>query len=326
VRVRVLATPILSFTHLVVGGQFPFPLPTPYTPGLCAIGIVEETADDVTGLQVGQKVFCSPLIADRHNTDAPERILKGWIAMTPNAEHLLARWKEGTFAEQTVYPVECVTPIDGLGDYDDAQLACLYYSCIAYGAFLRGDFRPGQAVLVTGATGNLGTASVLVALALGASKVYAVGRNVAALQALAALDPQRVASVALPGNEDDYAAALADSVEEVELLVDAVGIVNSSALLEAGMSRLKQKGTAVFLGGVVAPVPVSYLMMLVKELDIKGSSMYPREAPAQIARMARAGQLRLDAFRPKTFPLAQINEAIAHASGCRGLDYCILQP
>ncbi|MBB6735265.1 quinone oxidoreductase family protein [Cohnella zeiphila] len=326
IRVRVLATPILSFTHMVVGGQFPFPLPVPYTPGLCAIGTVEEVAGDVTGLRAGQKVFCSPLIADRNNADAPERILKGWIGMTPNCGHLLEQWKEGTFAEQTVYPIESVTPIDDLGGYADEQLACMYYSCIAYGAFLRGDFRAGQSVVVTGATGNLGTASVLVALALGADKIYAVGRNAGVLQSLASLDPRRIVAVPLPGAEEEYAATLAQEVEEADLLVDAVGIVNSSALLEAGMSRLKQRGTAVFLGGVIAPVPVSYLNAIVKELDIKGSSMYPREAPAQVARMIRSGLLRLDAFRPVAYPLSRIEEAIAYASRCRGLEYCVLKP
>jgi alcohol dehydrogenase len=326
VRVRVLATPILSFTHVVVGGQFPFPLPTPYTPGLCAIGIVEEVADDVSGLQAGQKVFCSPLITARNNSEEPERILKGWVGMTPNCGDLLAQWKDGTFAEQTVYPLECVTPIDVLGDYDDAQLACMYYLCIAYGAFLRGEFKPGQSVLITGATGNLGTASVLVALAMGASKIYAAGRNSSVLQSLTELDPKRIVSVTLPERTEEYATALAKAAGQVDMMLDAVGLIDNSSLVEAGISLLKQSGTAVFVGGVMTHVSLSYLMTLVKELNIKGSSMYPSYAPSHIAQMIHAGLLNLEAFRPSTYPLNQINEAIAKASECRGLEYCILQP
>lgn len=72
VRVRILATHVLSFTDQVVKGLF-YPIPTPYTPGLAAIGIVEETSDEGSGLEAGQKVFCSPLIAARNNTQAPER-------------------------------------------------------------------------------------------------------------------------------------------------------------------------------------------------------------------------------------------------------------
>jgi len=42
--------------------------------------------------------------------------------------------------------------------------------------------------------------------------------------------------------------------------------------------------------------------------------------------MIRSGVLDLEAFRPVVYPLHQINEAIAKASECRGLEYCILQP
>jgi alcohol dehydrogenase len=326
VRVRVLATHILSFTNQVVGGQFPFPLPTPYIPGLCAIGVVEDMADDVSGLKVGQKVFCSPLISSRNNSEAPERILKGWFGVTANCENLLNQWKEGTFAELVVYPVECVTPIDLIGDYDNAQLACMYYPCIAYGAFLRGEFKPGQSVLINGATGNLGAASVLIALAMGASKIFAVGRNKSVLHSLNALDPQRIISVSLPEREEDYGSALSSQIGEVDIMVDAVGAMDNTSLVEAGLSVLRQNGTAVFVGGVGANVQLSYLLTLVNELNIKGSFMYPSSAPSDIAKMIHSGSLNLKAFHPKTYPLNQINEAIAEASKSRGLEYLILQP
>ena len=104
VRIRVLATHILSFTNQVVGGQFPFPLPTPYTPGLCAIGIVEEVAEDVTEIKIGQKVFCSPLISSRNNTTTPERILKGWVGMTANCENLLNQLER-----RYICPADCIS-------------------------------------------------------------------------------------------------------------------------------------------------------------------------------------------------------------------------
>jgi alcohol dehydrogenase len=293
---------------------------------LCAIGIVEDTADDVSGLTAGQKVFCSPLISSRNNSGEPERILKGWFGLTANCQDLLGRWKEGTFAEQADFPVECITPIDLIGDYDNAQLACMYYLCIAYGAFLRGEFKPGQSVLINGATGNLGTASVLIALAMGASRVYAAGRNLPVLESLMELDPLRVRSVPLPQHEEEYGSTLSQQVKQADIMIDAVGIIDSPSLVEAGLSVLRQGGTAVLLGGVATNVHLSYLMTLVKELNIKGSSMYPSSAPSDIVKMIHSGALNLRAFRPKTYPLEQINEAIAEASGSRGLGYSILVP
>jgi alcohol dehydrogenase len=326
VRVRVLSTHILSFTQQVLGGQLPFPLPTPYIPGLSAIGIVEDVAEDVAGIRPEQTVFCSPLISSRNNSASPERILKGWLGMTANCGSLLDQWKDGAFAESAVYPVECVTPIDPIAGNDPAHLACMYYLCIAYGALLRGDFRPGQSVVVSGATGNLGTASVLVALAMGASKVFAVGRNRNVLLALAAQDSKRIVPVTLPERSEEYGAVLSDQIEEADLLIDAVGIMSQSALAEAGLSVLRRHGTAVFLGGVLTDVPVSYLTAIVKELNIKGSSMYPISAPSDIAAMIEAGLLNLQAFRPKVYALNRINDAIVDASGSRGLEYVILQP
>ena len=326
VRVRVLATHILPFTGLVVGGQFPFPLPTPYTPGLCAIGVIEDVADDVHSLRIGQKVFCSPLISSRNNSQAPERILKGWFGLTMNSEHLLEQWKDGTFAEVVAYPIECITPVDAIEDYDNAQLAGMYYLSIAYGALLRGELIPGQSVLINGATGNLGSASTLVALAMGASKILAVGRNRDVLHSLAALDPKRITAVSLPERVDDYGALFSSEISGVDLMIDAVGTMDNSALVEAGLSVLRQNGTAVFLGGVTTNVPLSYLMTLVKELNIKGSFMYPKSAPSDIVKMIEAGLLNLKVFEPKVYSLNKINDAIAEASQSRGLEYVILQP
>lgn len=325
VRVRVLATHVLSFTNQVVGGQF-FPVPAPYTPGLCAIGVVEALSDDVSGLKTGQKVFCSPLISARNNSQVPERILKGWFGITENCQDLLNQWKEGTFAQQAVYPVECVTPIDLIDHCDDAQLACMYYLCISYGAFLRGDFKPGQSVLINGATGNLGAASVLIALAMGASKIFAIGRNRSVLNELTELNPKRVISVSLPEHAEDYQTVFSSRIGEVDVMVDAVGSMDHAVLTEAGIATIRQSGTAVFTGGVTADVHLPYLTTLIKELNIKGSFMYPAFAPAHIVEMIHSELINLKAFHPKVYSLDQVNQAIAEAPQSRGLEYAILQP
>ncbi len=325
VRIRVLATHILSFTDQVVGGQSPFPLPTPYIPGLSAVGAIEALADDVFGLRIGQRVFCSPLISSRNIQD-PESILKGWFGITMNCGPLLEQWKDGAFAQSAVYPVECVTPIDSLAGYGDAETASIYYLSIAYGALLRGELTPGQSVLVNGATGNLGSASVLMALAMGASRIFAVGRNSDVLHSLAALDPKRVTAVSLPDRVEDYHQRVSAEINGVDLMIDAVGVLNHSTLVEAGLSILRHNGTAVFLGGVATNVQLSYLTTLVKGLNIRGSFMYPLSAPSDITKMIESGLVNLKAFEPQVYSLDQINEAIAAASNSRGLRYVVLQP
>ena len=325
VRVRVLASHVLSFTDKVMGGLF-FPIPTPYTPGPSAIGVVEEISEEITGLKPGQKVFCSSLISARNNTPFPERILKGWFGITENCQSLLHQWKEGAFAEQSVYPLECVTPIDLPHNYDDGRLACLNYLCIAYGALLRGEFKPGQTVLINGATGNLGSATVLMALAMGAAKVYAAGRNISVLNSVGGISPKRIEPILLPEKANEYQAAISSKVNNVDAMIDATGSMDNAMLVEAGISVLRPRGTAVFVGGVSAEVRLPYLSLLVKELNIKGSFMYPASAPAEILKMVRSGLLDLNIFTPHMYPLHQINEAIAQAPYNKGFIYTILQP
>lgn len=81
-----------------------------------------------------------------------------------------------------------------------------------------------------------------------------------------------------------------------------------------------------FVGGVSADVRFPYMTTLVKEINIKGSFMYPDSAPADILKMIQAGLLDLNAFAPQTYPLLRVNEAIAQAPQSRGLAYVILQP
>src|SRR5262245_65015893 len=61
VRVRVKAAFLPPyFEHLPSGGWLT--PPRPFTPGQCAIGIVEETADPTSPLRRGQSVYCDMYI------------------------------------------------------------------------------------------------------------------------------------------------------------------------------------------------------------------------------------------------------------------------
>ncbi len=113
VVVRVLSSHMMSYTDEVFsGGEGRLPTPTPYTPGLSAVGFVEEVGDDVVGLAEGDFVFCNPHVVDAAPDRDPEMILIGWFGLTPGAGPLLDKWKNGSFAEFAGYPATCVTRID----------------------------------------------------------------------------------------------------------------------------------------------------------------------------------------------------------------------
>lgn len=78
---------------------------------------------------------------------------------------------------------------------------------VPYGGLRSVDLQAGGTVIVTPATGSFGSAAVLVALAMGAGKVIAMGRNTEALANLRARDA-RIETVQMTGDLEEEMKAL----------------------------------------------------------------------------------------------------------------------
>jgi hypothetical protein len=74
---------------------------------------------------------------------------------------------------------------------------------VPYGGLRAGDLRAGETLVINGATGGFGSAGVAVALALGAAKVVATGRNERALDELAGRFGPRVRPAPMTCAEED---------------------------------------------------------------------------------------------------------------------------
>lgn len=153
---RVLSTHLPAFTGNVLSGNlgYAFPQPFPSTPGTNAVGVVEAMADDVFALEKGQLVFCDPFISSKTIGAEPDGILIAWTGLAAASHRTQSLWRDGTFAEKVLCPAECLTPLNDIDSIAPESLAYLSYLTIAYGGLLRGAFRPGQRVVVNGATGG----------------------------------------------------------------------------------------------------------------------------------------------------------------------------
>jgi NADPH:quinone reductase-like Zn-dependent oxidoreductase len=99
----------------------------------------------------------------------------------------LPRAPNGSMAERTVVPAaHCVALPDGLDDVTAAAIANPGMSSWA-ALTERARLKPGETVLVNGATGTAGRLAVQIARHLGAKKIIATARNAAALDAVSAL-------------------------------------------------------------------------------------------------------------------------------------------
>jgi NADPH:quinone reductase-like Zn-dependent oxidoreductase len=146
---------------------------------------------------------------------------------------VLPRAPYGSMAEQTVVPAAHCLPLpDGIDDVTAAAIANPGMS--SWAAYTeRARLKPGETVLVNGATGTSGRLAVQIARHLGAKKIIATGRNANALQSLAALG----ADVTIPLTGDE--AALAARFEEqfaagVDVVIDYLWGRSAESLLTAG--------------------------------------------------------------------------------------------
>jgi alcohol dehydrogenase len=312
VRVRMEAAQVLPFTHAVLGGMAPFELPVPYTPGSSGIGTVDAVGDGVFGVTAGQRVYLDPYLTSSVPGTDRAPLLIGWFGLDKAAAAPQSLWRDGTFAEYAVWPAERVVPLGDLAD--PVRLAPLTYLTIAYGALLRADLRPGQHLIVTGATGNLGSAAVLVALAMGAGQVTAAGRNRQILDELAEID-SRVTSSALDGLTGIGANAAVDL---------AGGGMTEAGPARQALSGLRPGGTLVLAGGCLGPLELDYQTVLAAELTVRGAFMAQPGAALDLVAMIRAGTLRLDAIDSTAFGLDRVGEAVTSAAGRGGTHYTVL--
>jgi len=140
----------------------------------------------------------------------------------------------GSMAELAAVPRDRLVDLpDGL---DDVTVAAVMNPGTSGWLALRhrAVLRPGESVLVLGATGNAGRLAVQLALHLGAARVVGAGRDPAALEVVRRLGAQAV----VPLTADDAAERLAHEAADVDVVVDYVwGAPTESALAAVAGAR-----------------------------------------------------------------------------------------
>jgi alcohol dehydrogenase len=328
---RMLAVQVPAYTRaLTTGGRGG--IATPTVLGIGGIGRVEAVADDVHTVRPGDIALCTGLLATGR-VAGPEEVLLGWTGIggrgTPSlATDAMRRvWRTGTFAEQTLMPAATLVALPGAERYPDlARLAFLPWLTVAGAAVERSALSPGDRVVVIGASGQLGGATVLLALARGAGTIAAVGRNTASLERLAALN-RRVRTVRSVGDRSADSAAIADAIGgDADVTIDALGPAPTTDLTMAGFDVLRLDGTMVLVGGVRQSLPIPYDELMHRRLTLRGSWMASNETAYSVWRQVQAGVLDLGALEVTTAGLDEPDAVLARAEATRGLGFVALMP
>jgi S-(hydroxymethyl)glutathione dehydrogenase / alcohol dehydrogenase len=215
----------------------------------------------------------------------------------------------GTFADEAVVHASQAVPIpDGVPDTSACLIACAVMT--GYGAAVRdAGIAPGASVVVLGA-GGVGLNAVQGAVVAGAGEVIAIDVSAAKLVAAAALGATR----GIDATATDPVAAV---TEHTDGGADAVIVTaGSAAAVDQGLACLRRGGTLVVVGmppsGELARFDPGALAHDGKRIvGSKLGSARPAEDVPRIAELYREGRLRLDELVTATYPLEEINEAVA---------------
>ncbi len=248
----------INFTDLLsLGGGYQNNPPPPFTPGKDAAGTVSRLGPGVTGHAVGDRV--------------------------------IAHVNHGAMAEKVACheQLACALP-DDVG-YDDAAAMGLAYLTGYFALTVRGQLRPGDVVLINGASGGVGLAAVGLAKALGAKTVLGGLTTPAKADAIIAAGADGIVDL----TADDLKDSLRDQVGSatdghgVDLAVDLIG----GEVFDATLRAVTNEGRVVvtgFTSGTIPSVRTNYLLL--KNISVVGMTVaaYMRTRSPEIARVQAA--------------------------------------
>jgi len=216
---------------LLIANKYQVSAPLPFTPGNEFSGRVAAVGDGVTGVSAGDLVYGSVF--------------------------------SGAMAEQVLVPARVVAPVPPGLSLTEAAAFRVTYLTAYHSLVTAGELRPGQWVVVLGAAGGVGTATVDVAVRLGARVIAA------------ASSPERLKVCAELGAEAgiDYVHEdLKQRIREItgdgaDLVVDLVG----DRWAEPALRAIRWGGrfvTVGYAGGDIPRIPLN--IVLLKNITVRG--------------------------------------------------------
>ena len=214
---------------------------------------------------------------------------------------LLGETRSGTYAEYVVVPAKNLLPMPEHFDPIQAAAAGLVFHTAWHSLVTRGGLRPGESVLVVGASGGVNTASIQIAKLTGAT-VYVVGSNSGKLALAASLG----ADVLIDRSEDENwskAVYKLTGRRGVDVVVDNVGTTFYHSFRAAAKG-----GRILTVGNTGAPkFEIDNRYMFGKHLSLIGSSMGTINDFKTVMGLVFEGKLK--PVVDKTFPLADARAA-----------------
>lgn len=293
VLVRVQSASVNYPDVLIAANKYQVSIPTPFTPGSEWAGVVEALGEGVTAVAVGDRVTGGGFV--------------------------------GAFAQKVVAP-ETVARIPEAASFDDAAAFSVVYGTAQSVLRSVAAVKPDEWVVVLGAAGGVGLATVDLAVALGA-RVLA-----------AASSPEKLAVCAKRGAEAvvDYdRESLKDRIKEItgggaDVVIDPVGGGYAEEALRATHYGARFV-TVGYASGEIPRIPLN--LVLLKGVRVMGyeARTFGTNEPELMARdrkelSALFNSGRISPYVCATYGLADVAGALRHVGDRRAIGKVILRP
>ncbi|HEY7369759.1 MAG TPA: zinc-binding dehydrogenase [Thermoanaerobaculia bacterium] len=289
----------MSLNHLDLFVRNGIPnVPLPQIPGADGAGVVDALGEGVTSLMPGDRVLIQPGLYD----NTCEFCRRGEQSVCVKFQ-ILGEHGPGTFAEKVVVPARNLFPIPEGMSFEKAAAFPLVYQTAWRMVIGRGGVRPGDTVLIHGAGGGVGGASVEIALLAGA-RVFATTSGEEKAKILREAGCELVIDYT---REDPGRVVLEKTAKRgVDLVIDSVGETTWMSSLRA----VRRGGRIVTCGATSGPNPEEEIRLIFwKQIAILGSTMANDAEFRTMLSAVAAGKLspRID----RVYPLSRGREGYA---------------
>ena len=268
----------------------------PHIPGADGAGVISALGACISGWNIGDRVvinsnlgcgYCPACIAGWENR------CREW--------HLLGETVRGTYAEYVVVPSKNVYPIPTGFESRQAAAAALVFHTAWHSLICRGELKPGESVLIVGASGGVNTASIQIAKLAGAM-VIVVGSNPKKLSLAESLGADYLID---RSRDENWSKTVYNLTHKrgVDVVVDNVGTTFPSSFRAAGKG-----GRILTVGNSGGPkFEIDNRFLFGKHLSVIGSSMGTRSDFARVMDLVYSG--KLIPVMDRDYPLSEARSA-----------------
>lgn len=305
--------------------------PLPAIFGLDPAGVVAKVGEQVLNVRAGDRVYVNParscgscrMCRSGEPLDCPSFTLQGYFG---RSQEIMRAYPYGGLAQFITAPVSALVKLPDNVSFEAA--ARFGYFGTAYSALRKLGAGPGRTLLINGISGQLGLNAALLALAMGVTKLLGTGRNVALLDRVKKLAPERIEVFAVPeaptlpslasgggkGGGADPLVAWAKTETGgygVDAVLDCLPPGAPATAILRALFCLRRGGHALNVGAVLETLPINAFWMMTNRIGIGGSVWFTTAEGEDMAAMAGAGTLDLSVLEHRIAPLSKVNEVLA---------------